>query len=155
MEYLNLFIAASLGILGYALIIKSSVRSWLPTLVLGLIGTAVYVVADNAGSSSFVSNLLAALILSLGARICARVFKAPNSVFLFPAVIVLVPGSYLYFTMSHLLAGEYALGWENAMETIKISAGIADGLICGVIIVSTIEAASKALQKKRNSNRNI
>ena len=149
MYYLNLAAAAALGIVGYSFMIKASLRSVLPALLVGLCGTASYVIIESFGISVFVSNLVAALVVSVGSRIVAVIMKAPENLFLFPSVIILVPGKYLYFCMYNLIMGNYAEGWECAMETVKIAAGIVDGLICGVIIISIYKRIRELILKKK------
>ena len=121
-----LLFAASLGIGGYALMARASLRSLLPSLVVGVIGTGVYLVSLEFGLPEFASNLFGATI---------------------------IPGKYLYHTFSHLLADEYMLAWESCLTTFEVSAGIACGLVCGLIIyslfVSILKPFANLSEKKR------
>ncbi len=131
-----LLFAAALGIGGYVLMARGSLRSLLPSLVVGVIGTGIYLVSIEFGLPEFASNFFGATIIYIGCAISAKLFKAPTTIFLIPAQIILVPGKYLYQTFSNLLADEYALAWESCLMTFEVSAGIACGLVCGLIIYS-------------------
>ena len=128
--------AAALGIGGYSLMARASLRSLMPSLVVGVIGTGIYLLSLECGLPEFASNLLGATFIYIGCAVSAKLFKAPTTIFLIPAQIILVPGKYLYHTFSHLLADEYMLAWESCLLTFEVSAGIACGLVCGLILYS-------------------
>ena len=146
-----LLFAASLGIGGYSLMARASLRSLLPSVVVGTIGTGIYLISLEIGLPEFASNLFGATIIYIGCAISAKLFKAPTTIFLIPAQIILVPGKYLYQTFSNLLADEYALAWESCLTAFEVSAGIACGLVCGLIIYSislSIQKVTVKLLKK-------
>ena len=133
---LFMLFAAALGIGGYSLMARASLRSLMPSLVVGVIGTGIYLLSLECGLPEFASNLLGATFIYIGCAVSAKLFKAPTTIFLIPAQISLVPGKYLYHTFSHLLADEYMLAWESCLLTFEVSAGIACGLVCGLILYS-------------------
>ena len=135
---LFMLFAAAVGLGGYSLMARASLRSLLPSLVVGVIGTGVYLVSLEFGLPEFASNFFGATLIYIGCAISAKLFKAPTTIFLIPAQIILVPGKYLYHTFSHLLADEYMLAWESCLLTFEVSAGIACGLVCGLIVYSLI-----------------
>ena len=144
--------AAAVGIGGYSLMARASLRSLLPSLVVGVIGTGIYLVSLEYGLPEFASNLFGATMIYIGCAISAKLFKAPTTIFLIPAQIILVPGKYLYQTFSNLLEDKYAEAWEACLLTFEVSAGIACGLVCGLIIYSLAMSIQKPIVKflKRN-----
>ena len=144
---LFLLFAAAIGIGGYSVMARASLRSLLPSLVVGVIGTGVYLVSLEVGLPEFASNLFGATVIYIGCAISAKLFKAPTTIFLIPAQIILVPGKYLYQTVSNLLADEYSLAWESCLMTFEVSAGIACGLVCGLIIFSISMSIQKPIVK--------
>ncbi len=135
-EYIILVVAAILAVGGYALMASLSLKSMIPSIALGLAAMTICYICDLYYVSSFLSNLFAATFIYIGCAICARIFKAPVTVFLLPAQIILVPGRSLYQSVSYLLASDYALAWQECLKTGEIAAGIACGLICGPVIFS-------------------
>ena len=146
-QILFMLFAASLGIGGYSLMARASLRSLMPSLVVGVLGTGVYLVSLEVGLPEFASNLFGATVIYIGCAISAKLFKAPTTIFLIPAQIILVPGKYLYHTFSHLLADEYMLAWESCLTTFEVSAGIACGLVSGLIIYSLFIGVQKSFSK--------
>ncbi len=144
---LFMLFAAALGIGGYSLMARASLRSLLPSLIVGVIGTGVYLLSLEFGLPEFASNLFGATVIYIGCAFAAKIFKAPTTIFLIPAQIILVPGKYLYQTFSNLLVDEYAAAWESCLITFEVSAGIACGLVCGLIIFSLITGLSQTIKK--------
>ena len=144
--------AAVLAIGGYSLMARASLRSLLPSLVVGAIGTDIYLVSLEFGLPEFASNLFGATIIYIGCAISAKLFKAPTTIFLIPAQIILVPGKYLYQTFSYLIADDYVLAWESCLLTFEVSAGIACGLVCGLIIFSIATSIQKPIVKLIKKN---
>ena len=147
-----LLFAAAVGIGGYVLMARGSLRSVLPSLVVGVIGTGIYLISLEFGLPEFASNFFGATIIYIGCAISAKLFKAPTTIFLIPAQIILVPGKYLYQTFSNLLVDEYMLAWESCLMTFEVSAGIACGLVCGLIIYSIAMSVQKLIVKILNKD---
>lgn len=137
-EYIILFIAAILAIGGYAFMASVSLKSMVPAILLGLAAMVICLVCEHYNVSSFLSNLFAATFIYIGCAVCARIFKAPVTIFLLPAQIILVPGRNLYQSVSYMLSSEYSLAWQECLKTGEIAAGIACGLICGPVIFSAV-----------------
>ncbi len=147
---LFMLFAAAFGIGGYSLMARASLRSLLPSLVVGVVGTGVYLISLEFGLPEFASNLFGATVIYIGCAFAAKIFKAPTTIFLIPAQIILVPGKYLYHTFSNLLADQYAAAWESCLVTFEVSAGIACGLVCGLIIFSLINEIQNTVLKLTN-----
>lgn len=147
-----LLFAAVFAIGGYSLMARASFRSLLPSLVVGIIGTGVYFLSLEYGMPEFASNLFGATVIYIGCAIAAKLFKAPTTIFLIPAQIILVPGKYLYQTFSNLLADEYVLAWEACLMTFEVSAGIACGLVCGLIIFSIASSLQRMILRLIKKN---
>ncbi len=77
-----------------------------------------------------------ALFGAFFAEACARIWRMPAIVFLTPAIISVVPGSALYYTMRALVMGDYGLLSANILQTIYISAG----LVVGAMVIAMLAA---------------
>jgi uncharacterized membrane protein YjjB (DUF3815 family) len=147
-----MLLAAVFAIGGYSLMARASLRSLMPSLVVGIAGTGIYLVSLNFGLPEFASNLFGATIIYIGCAISAKIFKAPTTIFLIPAQIILVPGKYLYQTFSNLLEDQYLQAWESFLVMFEVSAGIACGLVCGLIIFSIAMSIQRPIVKLRKKN---
>ena len=147
-----MLIAAVFAIGGYSLMARASLRSLMPSLVVGIIGTGIYLVSLDFGLPEFAANFFGATIIYIGCAISAKLFKAPTTICLIPAQIILVPGKYLYQTFSNLLADQYLLAWESCLMMFEVSAGIACGLVSGLIIYSIAMSIQKPIVKLLKKN---
>ena len=135
--------SSGVGSLGFALIFRVRGRHLPPASLGGMLAFAVYFLLDALGAHLFASNFFAAAAAALYSELCARAFKAPSVVFSIPCLIPLVPGSLLYYTVSHMLSGTYADSIANFIKTMLVALGIAGGLIVVSVIFSVYYHAQK------------
>ena len=63
----------------------------------GGIGWFVYLLVGAMTHSELLGAFFGAAVISVGANVCARVFKTPVTMILIPANMTLVPGAGMYF----------------------------------------------------------
>lgn len=81
----------------------------------------------------FMYTLLAAMLASFYAEIMALKFKTPSTVFLYPAIIPLVPGGLLYNTAMNFFIHDRSAMLENARNCVLTLIGMS----IGFVLVST------------------
>lgn len=108
----------------------------------GALGWFVYKISLKLGNSDTTSMFLASIALSTYSEIFARILKTPVTTFVVAALIPLVPGGGMYYTMYEAITGDIITSLEIGIKTLA-SAGV---LSIGIILVSTI---SKAIVKYR------
>lgn len=100
----------------------------------GLISWLVYLLSAPLSPGSTIPRyFLATLVITAFAEGCARLLRAPVSVFLAIALIPLVPGGGIYRTMLYCIRGETAQALEECVGTF----GIAGALAMGIVTVSS------------------
>ncbi|MBQ8388079.1 MAG: threonine/serine exporter family protein [Clostridia bacterium] len=111
----------------------------------GLIGWGAYLLAAYLGCNDFAACFIAAAAGALYSQIMARTMHATATVFLVPAVIPLVPGRALYYTLSSMLHGRPDLvsGWGSttALEALAIALG----MVAVLVVVSGIMTVKRQL----------
>lgn len=122
-------VAALVATLGFAMFYNVKKRE-IPALAIGGLGVWVIYLAVNAlvPSTPFLSTFIASVvgaIFSVGMGIW---FRVPASIFFYVAVITLIPGRMLYFTMACAAAGSWALFENFAVMTLIAVLGIAAGM---------------------------
>ncbi|MBU5454825.1 threonine/serine exporter family protein [Caproiciproducens sp. MSJ-32] len=108
----------------------------------GALGWFVYKISLKLGNSDTTSMFLASIALSTYSEIFARILKTPVTTFVVAALIPLVPGGGMYYTMYEAITGDIITSLEIGIKTLA-SAGV---LSIGIILVSTI---TKAIVKYR------
>ncbi len=123
----------SAGFFGLKLGMKRQTRLWTAAIG-GLLGWGAYLLMMHLGCHDFIACFVAATVGALYSQIMARVLRAPATVFLVPAVIPLVPGRGLYYTLSSFMHGENELisnwGVTTVLEALAIALGMVVVLLC-------------------------
>ena len=126
-------IAASLGSVGFALILKVNKKLLVYAALGGFITWGIYLLVYKYFPSLFIANFLASIFVGLYAEIMARAKKIPTTVFLTSASIPLIPGGRLYYSMAGLVFSDGVMFAENAKATLLIVLGIVVGLVVTAI----------------------
>lgn len=95
--------------------------------------------------SDILSLFISSVIFSIYSEVCARFLKTPVTTLVICALIPLVPGAGMYYTMYETITGNVSNALELGLNTIA-SAGT---LALGVIFVSTITKQVTNLKKVR------
>lgn len=125
-------ISSVAGTIGFALIFKIALRKLWIVSICGLLAFVVYEGFLTLSGNILVASFASAIALALLSEICARVFRAPTNMFLFPGCIPIIPGSALYYTMYNLLS----LSFPAALESLKVTAQTVLGIALGFMLVS-------------------
>lgn len=123
------FILGFVSCLGFGYIFNCPVKSTLKGCVAGGFGWVTYKMLMRVGTGTIIATFVGALVLSIICEICARVFKDAVTVFTLPAILPLVPGAGLYYTMLHFIQNNYDLAFSKGVETVGCAVAIAIALL--------------------------
>ena len=115
----------------------------------GAISWFFYSLPLQLGLSDISSLFISSVIFSAYSEILARIFKTPVTTFVVCALIPLVPGSGMYYTMREAISGNISKSLELGLNTIA-SAGT---LALGVLFVSTITRLIFSAKRKKERKR--
>lgn len=120
-------------------------------LVIASLGGAItwfsYSIFTNLQSAEVTSLFAASVCGAVFSEIMARVIKTPVTTFIICAIIPLVPGSGMYYTMLEVIRGNTNKSLNLGFETL-IKAG---AIALGIIFVSTIAKILINLKKNKSS----
>lgn len=144
---------ALLGSLGFALLYQPRIQHLAAGALGGLIAWGVYLLASSFLTGVFLPGkflpcLLAAAIASLYAEIMARIKRAPSTIYQLPAIIPLVPGSTLYYTMSHLVVSDWQGMARYGLETLWFTLAIAAGITFSWALFYALRSFSGKVRKE-------
>lgn len=129
MNDLILVITGTLGGLGFSLIFSTKKDKLLYAVIGSLLTSFIYVVMRHLTDNTFLQNLVSAVIGTLYCEISSRIIKAPVTIFLLTAIVPLVPGGLLYYTMSNAVIGDMSNTIYYGTQTFLISSGVAVGIV--------------------------
>lgn len=136
MEILNFLLTiffAYVACFGFGYIFHIRGKLLFVTPIGGVIIWGVYLALENTVSSVIIRTLLATMAVAIFCEIIARCLKTPVTVFMIIAILPLVPGSGIYYTMESCIKSDYNEFVSRGMETI----GIAGAIAVGMLIIST------------------
>ena len=141
-------IAGVISTVGFAIIFRLRVKH-IPLAALdGLVACVVYFCClEFISEDLFIANMLASFATAGFAEICARIGKAPSTIFLLPGCIALVPGGSLYNAMRGLLLKDYDEFAAQLLVTGKVAIAIGGGIIAVSIIRFFISKLKKTIKE--------
>lgn len=145
-------IAAFISTFAFGIVFNIKDKNLFFAALCGALGWFVYKFSLMFGISDTTALFLASLALSTYSEVFARILKTPVTTFVIAALIPLVPGGGMYYTMVEAITGDIMKSLEIGIKTIA-SAG---ALALGVILVSTItKTIIKNKKVKIDMNKNI
>ena len=142
---IQLFVAW-VGSLGFSLIFNPGKKTLLPATLGGMVGWGVYLLVEHFGAGIFLSTIAAAAFCQVYAEVFSRILKCPRTVIYIPAVVPLVPGGSLYYTMYYAAVND----WPRFMEYGAKTAQVAFGMAVGASFVSAIVLLLPHKKKKES-----
>lgn len=131
---LTYIISSFIASFGFGILFHIRGNKLILAAIAGTIGSVVYSICIEMNMTSTTAMFLASVSFSVFSEICARICKAPVTTFIIVALIPLVPGGGMYYTMLEAVKGEVLLALEKAFETIAQAGALA----LGIIFVSSV-----------------
>lgn len=130
----------AIAILGFS--IRSNIKGWklVFTSLGGALSWGLYLMFLAWSSSLLLSVFLATLAVCLYSEFVGRAFKMPVSVFVICAIIPLVPGSGLYYSMTAYIDGRNLEASRKMIETLMIAGTIS-------VAIATMSSVTNIFRK--------
>jgi uncharacterized membrane protein YjjB (DUF3815 family) len=136
-------IVAFFASLGFGIIFNIKGKNLIFAAIGGGLSWFFYLFLTQNKISNILSLFIASIIFSIYSEICARFLKTPVTTLIICALIPLVPGAGMYYTMYNTISGNISGAVKLGIDTLA-SAG---ALALGVIFVSTITKQVTNLKK--------
>lgn len=127
-------VAVFVGCLGFCILFNVHGRGSVLCIIGGVVTWMLYLLGGALGCDVYAANLFASLFAAAYAEVMARVRKCPAMPYLVIAILPLLPGAGVYYTMSLGLEGNRMDAVAKGLETV----GIAGSLAVGILLVSTV-----------------
>lgn len=126
-------LAAAVGTLGFAFVFNIRGRKVFFAAFGGCLGWVLFLLLGLFLENEVVRYLIVSIAVSVYGEVMARLLKTPTTLFSVVCLVPLVPGSGLYYTMTHALSGNLDGFVEKGTSTL----GLAAALSIGVVLVNT------------------
>lgn len=128
--YIIVQLAMAFGsVLGFAVLFNCPSKSMMTSGIIGAIGWGFFLIVKGATASVISASFASALLIGLMGEFSAVRYRRPATVFIIPAILPLVPGYGLYYTMLSIIDKDYAKAAANGFEAFFIAVGISSGLL--------------------------
>ena len=127
------YVSAFAACAGYCLLFNIRGRTLAVSSLGGTLSWVVYSLAAPL-QNDIMQYFLATLATAVYSEVMARVMKKPATGFQIVALLPLVPGGGIFYTMEYCVLGNNAMFLSTGLHTL----GIAGALAMGVLLVSTV-----------------
>jgi len=138
-------IAAFFGTMGFAMITNVRGKGVIFASLGGALSWGLYLLFYKWLGATVLAVFAAATLSAVYSEIMARLFKIPAIVFTYCAVICLVPGSGMYYSMQAAISNDDIKFISKVLETLMSAGAIA----AGIALVSSISSVFRILTKNR------
>ncbi|MBQ3860184.1 MAG: threonine/serine exporter family protein [Clostridia bacterium] len=145
--------AAAFSCLGFCLLYNIRTFGMFICMAGGALGWGVYLAAGRFGAKGLLCNFLAAAAISLYAEIMARIRKFPSFSYLVIALLPLVPGAGVYYTVEYLLQEDASMSLRQGTETAAIAGLLAVGIMMVSSVFRMIGVAKQQMREKHANRR--
>ena len=121
-------VTAFLASYGFSMVFGLRRRFLLPAGLGGLLCWGLYLGMGTLAHSEFLSCLIASAFAVIYAEVLARSLKTPATLFVVPAILPLVPGGSLYYTMENAVHGRMEAARSFGQQTLVVALAIAAGI---------------------------
>ena len=122
-------LSALAGSFGFAVLFRLRKDFWIPASLGGMIVWGFYLFCMQlTDERNFISCLMASALAGIYSEILAKLLHAPATIFAIIAVIPLVPGSSLFYTMLNIVNWNTQQASFYCSQTIYLALAIASGI---------------------------
>lgn len=135
-----ILVASTVGTMGIILQFGIEKRVMLWALISSILCCAAYEISVRLGCGIFLASLIASAVAAAYSDVMAHFVKVPAAVMIIPAIVPLVPGGKLYYTMYGAASSDMAKFSENGIAALQIAAGLALGIVAVTAISRPINS---------------
>ena len=133
------FIYSFFATLGFAIYFRAPLGSVIASGVSGGFSWTLYYLIVYNFDNKILATLAGAFLVGIIVEVLAINYKKPATIFITPGIIPLVPGSWMYYTMSHLVNLDFNKAIAAGVEVFFLAAAIAIGIILSTIFIRIIK----------------
>ncbi len=133
--------------LGFAILFNIKGDKLAVAALIGGIGGVIYDLMVFMNHSVAMSLFIASILISILSELFARIMKCPVTTFLICAIIPLVPGGGMYYTMLEIVQNQLDSAIVMGVNTIVQACSI----VLGCILISSIMRVYNQITNKRKS----
>lgn len=144
MEILQIITAVTASC-GFAVIFQIKLHHMKYIAIGGMLSWGSYFMVLKLFGDPMKAMFIASAAVTLYSELCARIGKVPSTLIYVPAIIPLIPGSYLYYCTNGLVAGNE----EEFRKYTELLIENALAIVLGTVLVYTVISLFTGKYEKR------
>lgn len=141
-------VCAVIGSFGFSFIFHLKRDKFIVASVGGGLTWLFYLLVVHRVNGEFAAYFLATVFATFYAELMARVKKAPATIFVITALIPLIPGGSLYYTMEYLMQKDMGMMRSKAAETAMLALAIAMGITIVIMLLDLFSLVARAVKHR-------
>lgn len=149
MNYITDALRALCATCGSALLFRVPQKELFAASLGGAVGWSMYLIVKNSSHSETVAALIASIAVAVYAETIGFLKQKPATLYSTCAIIPLVPGAGMYYTMFEAVQGSAEKAWATGFATLSTAGAIAAGLAIVASLTRIIKLDARRLKKSR------
>ncbi len=133
-----------IAMFSFAILVETPRKYLLISALVGVASGVIFLVSVYFHSGTVMASFLSALTAALLSHICARIFKAPVTLFLIAGILPTVPGGGMYRIAAGVLDNDPTMVFNSFIEVLEIAGVIA----LAIFIMDVIFRVKRVVRKK-------
>lgn len=131
-------ITGSLGTLGFSVLFNIRGKRLVMSTLGGCLSWSLFLLLAVFTSNEPVRYFIVSVFVALYAEVVARIFKTPTTTILMAALVPLIPGASLYYTMAYALESDINRFLTKAVYTLQLAGALALGIVVTTMVITII-----------------
>lgn len=127
-----------IGSLGFAVLFNVRRIRLVAATAGGFISWLLFIVLGRFIPGEPFRYFIVALVISAYAEVMARLLKSPTTTFITTALIPLIPGGSLYYTMVNVFQGNMDTFLQKGIYTLQLTSALALGIIISTTLAKIV-----------------
>lgn len=127
-------ITGCIGSVGFGVLFNIRGKRLAATALGGFLSWMLFVILSKFIPNQAINYFVVSLLTSLYSEAMARVLKTPTTTFAVTALVPLIPGGSLYYTMVSAMESNLETFLTRAVATLQLAAALALGIIVSTTI---------------------
>ena len=122
-------ITGFIGSCGFAILFNVRGRRLVFAALGGFISWTLFVIFSRFVPSEPANYFMVSFLISIYAEVMARALRTPTTTFIITALIPLIPGGSLYYTMAYAFESDLSRFLDKGIDTLQLALALALGVI--------------------------
>jgi len=119
-----------LSTLGFAILFNIQGVTLTYAIINGILSWSVYFLTEGMTPAPYMQHFLTATVIAFYSEFMAIKKKTPATIFLVPAMIPLLPGGLLFYTMQNLFLGKITAALYYGAAALSIAGVVSLSILC-------------------------